>query len=138
MNIESLIFLAGVGQICLVLGSLFIPKMLNWVEETNKMQPLLKQVFWTYAGYILITNLSFGLLSVLSPESLLEGTFLAQSVSLFITIYWFARILIQFFYFDRKATPKGIVYTLGEIGLVGSFLFFTVVYGYVLYLNLIS
>lgn len=136
MDITTLIFLAGIGQICLVAGSLLIPKMLNWSEETNKMSPLLKQVFWTYAGYILVTNLSFGLLSIVSPSSLLEKSFLAQSVSLFIAIYWIARILIQFFYFDRSETPSGGIYVIGEVLLIGSFLFFSGVYSYVYYLNL--
>ena len=136
LTIENLILLAGVGQICVVLGSLLIPKMLNWSEETNKMNPLLKQVFWTYAGYILVTNLSFGLLSVLSPESLLAKSFLSKAVTLFITVYWLARILIQFFYFDRKSAPQGTIFTIGEILLIGSFVFFTGVYGYCFYLNL--
>ena len=135
-EIHTIITLAGIGQICLVIGSLAIPKMLNWSEETRKLTPLLRQVFWTYAGYILMTNLSFGLLSVMSPESLLAGSFLAKSVSLFITLYWLARIFIQFFYFDRSDAPKGIIFTIGEILLVGSFFFFTAVYGYVFYLNL--
>lgn len=139
MNIlKTMIFLAGISQIVLVIGSLAIPKLLNWKGELSKVSPLIKQMFWTYAGYILVTNLSFGVLSILSPASLVDGSFLATSISLFIGVYWGARIAIQFFYFDRKSAPKGPIYFLGEIGLVVMFVFFTAVYLYAFYFNLIN
>ena len=62
--IETLIFYAGVGQLILVIGSLAIPYVLNWAEDTARLRPLTRQVFWTYAGYIWGTNLSFALLSM--------------------------------------------------------------------------
>ena len=85
-------------------------------------------MFWTYAAYILVINICFGLLSVFGTEELLNHSFLARYITLFISVYWLTRIGIQFFYFDTTDAPKGLFFTLGEIALVGLFVVFTLVY----------
>lgn len=137
MTLNPILFLklAGYLQIVLCIGSLAIPRMLNWNAELRKVALIIKQIFWTYAAYILMFNLSFGLLSVFGADELLAKNFLAKSVSVFICLYWLARICIQFFYFDTKSAPQGLIYKLGEIGLVSLFIFLTLVYGWISYLN---
>lgn len=136
MNTADWIVAAGWGQLAVVIGSLGIPRALNWKGELQQVSPLVRQIFWTYAGYILCTNLAFALVSILGSESLTDGSPLASSVTGFITVYWFARIMIQFFYFDRESAPKGLKYTLGEIVLVSLFVFFTAVYAVATWNNL--
>ena len=128
---RTLLMLAGFGQLALALGSLAIPHILGWLEETAKLRALTRQVFWTYATYIWATHVSFGLVSTLAPERLLDGSPLARLVAGYITVYWGARLLIQFFYFDRSAAPPGALYTAAEVALVSLFVFLTGVYGYV-------
>jgi hypothetical protein len=132
--VKSMIVIAGILQVALVIGSLAIPRLLNWKQELSKVSPLIKQMFWTYAGYILVTNLSFAIISS-NPQALTDGSFLATSVTLFIGLYWGARIIIQFFYFDRTYAPKGLLYVLGEIALVILFIFFTIVYLSAFFIN---
>ncbi len=136
IHISSWIFFAGIGQIALVLGSLAIPKILKWKDELRKVQPLVRQIFWTYAGYILVTNFSFGLISVFATKQLIDGSVLASAITGFITLYWFSRVAIQFFYFDRNSFPPGRFLLIGEILLVTLFVFLTLVYGWSFYLNL--
>jgi hypothetical protein len=126
---ELLIFLAGIGQLLLAAGSTFIPQALGWREETAKLAPLLRQVFWTYAAYILVINACFGLISTFAPAWLLDGSPLAAAVTGFMAAYWGGRLAVQFFYFDRAGMPRGRLFTLAEIGLVTLFAFLTVVYG---------
>jgi hypothetical protein len=135
LTLQILIFIAGLFHIVLVVGSTFIPVLLNWNQELEKVSVLIKQMFWTYAGYILCTNLCFGLLSVFHTQVLTDGSPLAIYVCSFITLYWAVRIIVQFFYFDRSSAPKGFIYQLGEISLVALFIFFTLVYGYAVYFN---
>jgi len=123
-----LIVLAGIGQLVLVAGSTFIPRALRWREETARLAPLLRQVFWTYAAYILVINASFGLVSTFGPDWLLDGSPLAAAVTGFMAAYWGGRLGVQFFYFDRSAMPRGRFYTLAEIGLVTLFASLTLVY----------
>jgi hypothetical protein len=127
--LATLIFWAGIGQLVLITGSLAIPRVLGWAEQTAKFRPLIRQVFWTYAAYIWATNLGFGLLSALSPGLLVDGSPLAGWVSLYIALYWGARVLIQFFYFDRSDAPTGPLVGVAEAALVTLFVALTAVYG---------
>jgi len=134
--LQQLVYLAGLAQIALVIGSLAIPKILNWRLELAKVQPLIKQMFWTYAAYILVINLCFGLISVFAISELTNGSKLAMLVTAFIALYWLSRVLIQFLYFDRKSFPDGIWNKAGEVVLVALFVFLSIVYSLASYFNL--
>jgi hypothetical protein len=126
--LENSLIVSGIGHIILCAGSLVVPRALQWKTNLKTLQPLLRQMFWTYAGYILVTNFAFGIVSIFGSAELLDHSFLARSITFFIALYWLARIVIQFFYFDRSETPRGAIYTLGEIVLVVLFFIFTGVY----------
>jgi hypothetical protein len=121
--------LAGLGQLILALGSLSIPVVLRWREDLAKLWPLTRQIFWVYACYILGTNVSFGLLSLLAPHWLLDACPLAGAVSGYMTLYWGARLVTQFAVLDRSAAPPGWFFKVAEAALVGLFLALTLVYG---------
>ena len=127
--LEVLIYGCGLGQIILIIGSLALPKILNWSTELSSLTPLTRQMFWVYSAYIWATNLSFGLISTLSPEWLITPHPLAVVINSFICVYWGSRVLIQFFYFDRSSAPQGTFFTLAEIGLVLLFIGLTLTYG---------
>ena len=129
-NLRQIIFLAGTAQIGLVLGSLTIPRMLKWRAELAKVNPLIRQMFWTYAGYILVINLCFGLVSMFCADDLLNDSTLAGVVSSLIAVYWISRILVQFLYFDRTAFPTGFWYKAGEILLVSLFTSLSIIYSW--------
>jgi len=129
--LRTILVLAGLGQLALALASLAIPRVLRWREETAKLRPLTRQVFWTYAAYIFSFHVAFGLLSALAPERLLDGTPLARAVAGFIAAYWGVRLGLQFFCFDRSERPPGALAKLAESALVALFLFLTVVYAMV-------
>ncbi|MCA9070175.1 MAG: hypothetical protein KDA84_14680, partial [Planctomycetaceae bacterium] len=111
-------------------------RVLRWGEETQKLNPLTRQVFWTYAGYICVSNLCFGLLTALLPESLVNKTPLAAAVTGFIAVWWLARVVIQFTYFDRSQAPSGLFFVLAEIALVVLFVALMLTYGAALMVNL--
>jgi hypothetical protein len=133
--LPALVLAAGVGQLALVAASLAIPRVLRWREDTARLRPLTRQVFWTYALYIWCTNLAFGLLS-LRPGWLLDGSPLAACVTGFVTAYWVGRVLIQFFYFNRSDAPPGRHVRLAEAALVGLFVYLSFVYAAALLVNL--
>ena len=126
---RALVVAAGAGQLVLVVASLAIPRVLRWPEDLARLRTLTRQVFWTYAGYIWATNLSFGLLSAFEPDWLLDRSPLAGAVCGFIAAYWGARVVIQFAYFDRSDAPRGRRYALAEAALVALFVGLTLVYG---------
>ncbi|HEX5135773.1 MAG TPA: hypothetical protein VFY93_02295 [Planctomycetota bacterium] len=127
----ALLVLAGLGQLALAAGSLAIPRVLGWREETRKLARLTRQVFWTYAGYIWGTNVLMGALSALAPALLLDGTPLARAVCGYVALYWGARLVIQLFWFDRSVATTPTL-RLADAALTALFLFLTATYGYVL------
>jgi hypothetical protein len=135
IRIDILLRIAGLAQLTLVAGSFAIPRVLNWRNELVKVQPLIKQMFWTYAAYILVINLCLGLLSLRCYKELLNGSTLSLLVSGFIALYWISRVLIQFFYFDRTNFPAGKWNRLAELLLVVLFIFLSIVYTLACYCN---
>jgi len=133
--IFALVALAGLAQIALVVGSLIIPGILNWKTELEKVQTLIKQMFWTYAAYILVINLCFGLLSIFAVAELLNKSLMSLLVCGFIAMYWISRILIQFFYFDKTSFPTGRWHRFAEILLIILFVFLSIVYSMASYYN---
>lgn len=132
MPLKTLLVVAGSGQLALAGASLAIPGVLGWRRETAKLTPLTRQVFWLFAVYIWGFNVSFGLVSVLDPGWLVDGTPLASAVCGFIAVFWGARLAAQFVWFDREAIPEGVRYRLAEAALVALFLFLVVVYEWAL------
>jgi hypothetical protein len=133
--IFAAIVLAGIAQIALVIGSFVIPVVLNRKNELAKVQLLIKQMFWTYAAYILVINLCFGLLSVFAANELLNGSLLSLLICGFIAVYWISRVLRQYLYSDRVSFPQGKLNTTGEAALVGLFIYLSIVYSLAFYFN---
>ena len=130
LNLADLIYLSGIALICLSIGSLIIPKLLDWPSEINKMPRLHGQIFWTYAIYILGMNLFFGIVSLITSTALIDKSILATALTLYMFLYWLGRIFIQFFYFDSSQLPKKAIFTIGEVLLLIVFFFVTIVYGW--------
>ena len=134
--VSNLLLLAGLGQIGLAIGSAWIPKTLNWAEQLERLEPLTRQVFWTYAAYILVSHLCFGLLAIFGRDWMLDGSPLAACVCGFIATWWLARLVLQFTAFDRSAAPDGLFFKLAEVALVGAFVFFAAVHVWAAWMNL--
>lgn len=111
--------IAGIGQLTLALGSLWIPGLLGWRQETKRLEPLTRAVFWTYASYIWAAHVCFALVSILKPDLLLDGSSLARLVTGFISAWWGVRLVLQWPF--RKLGPKGLKYQLGEAALTITF-----------------
>ena len=125
------LMLAGLGQLALALGSLALPRMLGWQAQTAKLRPLTRQVFWTYAAYIWVTNVCFGVASTFAPELFLDSTTLSKLVCGYIACYWGGRLAVQLFYFDRRDAPRGWFFTLSEVALLVLFVYLTGLYGWI-------
>lgn len=129
MMLETVVRLAGLGQLALAAASTAIPFLLDWKAQTAPLRPLLRQLLWIYAGYVLGFHVAFGLLSTLAPAWLLDGSGLATAVSGFIATYWGVRLALQFVYLDRSDAPSGRRFRIAEAALVSLFVGLTVTYG---------
>lgn len=135
LPIAPLILIAGTAQLVLVAASVAIPRVLRWRDDLARTSPLLRRLFWVYAGYIWVTNLCFGLLSVAAPRALVDSSLLAACVVGYMGMYWAARLVIQFALF-RTVKPNGRLFRVAEAALVLLFVFLTSVYTAAAVLNL--
>jgi len=130
------VVLAGFSQLAIAATSLFIPGLLGWRKETALLRPLTRCVFWTYAGYILGIHLWFAALAIGWPSQLVNGTPLAAMVTGFITVYWLARVVIQFGWFHRALSEDRTLFKIAEVGYVTGFAFVTTVFAIATIFNL--
>jgi len=135
--LETLVKLAGIGQLCLVAGSVFIPKCLKWKEAIGTANKLTRQLFLTYAGYILGMHLFFGIISTFATNEMLAGGFLSTALCALLTLWWGVRIILQFCCFDRSCIPQTKFNYLAEGLLVMLFISLTTIYGMALWRNLL-
>lgn len=126
--ILPLLFAAGLAQIGIALAGLGIPRVLGWREETERLSPLNRHVFWTYAGYILATNLALGALSSAAPHLLLDGSALARCVAGYAACYWGVRLALQLTAYER-ARPRGVGYAFAAVAFGIVFGYLALVYG---------
>lgn len=92
--------LAGFGLVTLVLASFWIPGILEFRKKLADLSPLMRELFWTYAGYVLFSHIFMAVMTIFFRDWLLGGTGAAVVVSGYLCIWWGARVGLQFFGFD--------------------------------------
>jgi hypothetical protein len=125
---KTILILAGLTQFAIAATSLTIPRLLDWPKETALLRPLTRYVFWTYACYILGTNLWFATLAAGWPSELLARTPLAALVTGFISVYWLARVVIQFVWFHTALADDRMLFKAAEVIYVSGFAFVACVF----------
>lgn len=133
--IKMMIILAGVGQLVLVAASLAIPKCLEWSKSLASLPQLLRQLFWTYGGYILGMHLFFGVISAFGSGALIDGSIQSIWLTILMTVWWGTRLILQFVCFDRTGIPQTPFNRIAEVLLVMLFLGLVIIYGAAIYHN---
>jgi nitrate reductase gamma subunit len=126
--ITPALLLAGAVQIGIALSSLAIPRVLGWRAETARLSPLTRQVFWTYAGYILGTNICFGVFALVAPRLLTDRSTLASALTGYIAVYWLVRVILQFTVFDRRTATTTPLLRAAEALYGTAFAYLALVY----------
>lgn len=102
------------------------------------MRPLTRSVFWTYAAYTFGIHLWFAAVSMAAAAPLAAGGTLATFITAFIAIYWGARIVVQFTYYDRSVAAGRPLFRFAEVAYVGAFAALTLFYGAVAVRGIVS
>ena len=131
MNLERLVFIGGILHFGILLASAMVPKVLDWKATLNKLEGLSRQLVWVHGAFVVLVIIGFGLLSIVFAGELTGGTPLARGVCLFISLFWTARLLVQFFVFDAKPFLTSMLLKAGYHGLTFVFVYHAVVYAYV-------
>lgn len=125
--LPTLILLAGAGQLSVLVASSLVPLRLNWKEEFRPLPRLHRQMYWVYGGYVVLSIVAFGLISLWQHRELAAGSPLARAVCGYLTVFWGARLCLQAV-LDVKPYLTAWWLRLGYHTLTVLFLYFTAVY----------
>ncbi len=129
MRYEDVVMLAGVGQLLVLVASALVPVQLEWKKELAGLPKLVRQLFWVYGGYVVLSIIALGVMSVVNAKEIAGGSLLARSFCLYVAVFWGVRLGLQWV-FDAKPFLTKWWLKAGYHTLTVMFLCFVVVYGY--------
>ena len=91
----SLIFMAGIGQLAILIASALVPFRLNWRAELQCLSRLHRQMYWVYGGYIVLSTVAFAALSILNSRELASGSALARGFCAYVAVFGGIRVGLQ-------------------------------------------
>ncbi len=119
----------GVLLIFLALIHIFFPKYFNWATEFNSVSLLNRQMFYIHTLFIALAVMMMGVLCLTSAQDLIE-TRLGNKIALGLGIFWFVRLVVQFFGYSstlwrgkRFETIIHIIFSIAWVYLSSVFLY---------------
>lgn len=129
------LWLGSIGHFCILGASFQVPKRLGWHEDLPKLSRFNRKVFWTYGAFIVLCIVSFGVMTTILHGELLRGDKAATVLSVFIGVFWAARVGTDLFYFKHDDWPRGWEFELGHVALTFLFACLSVLFAVVVPLH---
>ena len=128
-SLSRFILLAGAGQLTVLIASALVPFRLKWREEMRVLPVLHRQMYWTYGGYVVLSIIALGTISLFNAEELARGSGLARGVCVYAAVFWGIRVGLQpVFQVKQYLTTWWL--KAGYIGLTFMFAGFTAIYSW--------
>ena len=135
---KELIMAGGIGQIFTALIYPWIRhRVFNWYEDVKQLKPLNQEIAKTYGRYIVGLNFGFGLIALMLPISLQNGSPLALAITGLIAAYWVGKVATQFAYYPMYQIPQKTLFKLGSYFMNGLFGYFAILYSWLFINNLL-
>ncbi len=129
ITLHNALLLAGAGHFGILSASALVPKVLDWKNALKPLTPFLRTLFWVYGVFIVLTIISFGVLTLLHADAMARGEPVARSLAAVIGVFWGARLFVQLFIFDTRPFLKNAWMKLGDHVLTAAFVYMTLVFG---------
>jgi len=126
---ELLLYFGGVIHFAILIASAMVPRVLDWRGNLAKLPRMLRQLFWVYGVFIVLTIIGFGTLSLVHAGALAAGDPLGRWLCGFIAIFWTLRLGVQFFVFDLRPYLTTPFLRAGHYLLTLAFIFLVTIYG---------
>jgi hypothetical protein len=127
---KTWLIIGGVLHFVILIASALTPRVLDWRANLATLHPFLRRLFWVYGSFIVLVIISFGTLTLLRADELAAAGPLARSISAVITIFWLARLVVQFFVFDARPFLTTMFRRMGYHGLTFLFCALVFIYGW--------
>jgi hypothetical protein len=116
MKPELHLRIAGALQIILALLHFYFPFRFRWQEDTAKLSPLNRQIFWVHTFFIMLIMILFGLLSCFATDELIASGRLPRLILGGISFFWLVRLVFQFFVYDSAHWRGSRLHTVAHWG----------------------
>ena len=78
-NLQTAICCAGFGQLSVLIASSLVPLRLDWRNTLAELPKLVRQLFWVYGGYVVLSIVSLGIICISQAEEIAAGSGLARA-----------------------------------------------------------
>lgn len=129
MDPNPLVRLGGLAHLASLAAILVAARAVRWHAELSRVPRLLHQMCSAYHAYTTGTIIALGLVSLLLPDQLTNGSPLARAVCGYTAIFWLARLVLQFTY-DARAYLPTVAHRLAFHSLTALFIAFISLYGW--------
>jgi len=106
IDLPLLIYWAGWGQLSVLVASALVPVRLDWRSTFATLPKLVRQLYWVYGGYVVLSIVSLGVICIANADELAAGSTLARSFCAYATMFWGIRISLQPFLAARPFLTK--------------------------------
>jgi hypothetical protein len=127
---KTLLYLAAALQLLILTASIQVPRVLDWKSNLSALRPFLRRLFWVYGTFIVLVIGGFSILTFLNAGAMAAGEPVARSLCAFITVFWAARLFVQFAIFDPGPFLATRLQRIGYHLLGGAFVVLVLVYGW--------
>jgi uncharacterized membrane protein YciS (DUF1049 family) len=103
---------AGVVQLLIASSNFFAPKKLHYAENLAKVSPIVREIFVMQCVTIVLVLTAFAALSFAFAADLAGQSALGRSISVFLAGFWWLRVGMQLFYYDREIKRQNPAWNL--------------------------
>jgi hypothetical protein len=136
MNIIFHLRVVGVLLVLLVLVNVLVPRRFHWRREMASLSLVNRQIFEVHAIFIGLTLAMFAALLLTCAPALVEPTTLARAVLGGLTVFWFLRLLMQWFYYSPRLWRGQRFNTTMHLVFTATWVYFTATFAAALWQNL--
>ena len=121
--------IVGLMMAGLAVLNLFVPKRFHWQEEMARLSLLNRQIFQAHSLFLILTLGLLAALLLACGRDLLEPTRLARAILIGLTIFWGARMLMQWFYYSPATWRGNPLHTAMHYTFSAMWIYITGVFG---------
>lgn len=118
-TLATLIHLAGLGHLALIPVNCVAPYKLRYAASLAGATPVVRNIFYVHAGYIVFVLAGIGALCLGAAEFLGSGAPVARWICGYLAAFWGIRVALQLFYYDREERRRNRALDLVFLALFG-------------------
>lgn len=120
------LWISAAIQMVIFVANFYLPFKLQYQKNISPLNPFFRQIFVTHAVYIAGVVLSFSIITFVFAPELESGHGLGRFLAAALAIFWFCRIPIQLFCFDKEVRRA---HRAGDVAMTLAMIFLAATYG---------